>query len=274
VPIGALQLTLLELATDLDVSVRYDAEIVKVHRHRWGCSLQLADGPSLRAGLAIVTTGAGRALVDAPAFIVGGFRRLIGGVFIDSAEAGQWVRMELPVSGFRQPIRFTALYGGPIGTALIVDGPLSSSHSDRSLRSFFRLVAEHLKLDELAADPLIFRTQVSALTRRTIEGDGKAPVIIAGDAAQTGHVFTGQVGMFNLALGLRLAELLDGARTEIVQRAWADPALLNALERYDRRSDLVATVFRQSSAPHLERRGLGQWAEPIRIAPRDVRVNL
>jgi 2-polyprenyl-6-methoxyphenol hydroxylase-like FAD-dependent oxidoreductase len=256
VPIGRLQRALLERALAGGVAVRYGCDVTRLRRHARDVSLACADGSSVRAGVAIVATGAARAVVsslglasnDEPG------RRLIAGVFEATGEVGSLVRVELPVSGFARFPRCTMLqsaFDSDAGTALVVDARIAGGASDGQLHFCFDAIArEHgLAGTPYRVPPRIFTTSVTALARRVVAGDNRAPVVVAGDAAQTGHVFTGQSCFVNLELGLALVTELARARSAVVDRAVNAPALLHALARYESRSAVGADVLARASRP-------------------------
>jgi hypothetical protein len=84
--------------------------------------------------------------------------------------------------------------------------------------------------------------------------------VIAGDAAQTGHVFSGQTCFVNLALAMRLAEELRGARKAIADRKVNDPTLARALGRYNGQSEIGSAILAQNSARHYAAHQPGGWA--------------
>ena len=256
-PIGRLQRVLLARALASEVIVRYRCDVVRLRRHARAVSLVCGDGTSVRAMIAIIATGAGRALVapllghaeTAPP------QRLIAGVFAAQGEYGRWVRAALPVPGFRRPVRCTLLQPEPdadAGTALLVDTQVDSS--DAQLCYAYDVVARVHGLGtapDLVA-PQVFTTGASAMRRRFVAGDNRAPVVVAGDAAQTGHVFSGQTCFVNLALALTLAHELASARSAIADRLVNAPALHHALVRYERASAQGATLLAKASAPHAK----------------------
>jgi hypothetical protein len=145
---------------------------------------------------------------------------------------------------------------------LCTTGATGEPTSDEQLHSCFAAAARRHGLEgaPLQVEPQVFSTGITAVARRTISGDGRAPVVIAGDAAQTGHVFSGQTCFVNLALALGLCNRLSAARTAIVDRKVHAPALLHALARYEGQSEIGAAILARSSARHLAAHPAGAWA--------------
>ncbi len=254
VPIGRLQRTLLAIAQELGVEVLYGCDVRKLRRHARSVSLVCNDGTSLQAAAAIVATGAARALVTGEVR-EGPVQRLIGGVFAATAEQAGWTRVELPVPGLGHAARCTLLQtssASGAGTALLVDARCGALVTDRTLHRCFDEAARRHGLagTPMLSRPLVFATAVTAAKQRVLAGDGRAPVVVAGDAAQTGHVFTGQTCFVNVALGLELARQLGRARAALVERKVGAPALADALQRYDTASAEGAAVLARASEPH------------------------
>jgi hypothetical protein len=90
--------------------------------------------------------------------------------------------------------------------------------------------------------------------------DGRAPILVAGDAAQTGHVFSGQTCFVNLALALRLCEELRQAKRAVTDRKVNDPTLARAFGRYNAQSEIGAAILARSSARHYAAHQPGAWA--------------
>lgn len=287
VPIGRLQLALLELAERAGATVAYGCEVVKLRRHARMVSIACADGTTVQAAMAIIATGAARSLIatvssgaDAGArghrsggsgFAAAGLRtssdpqQLIGGVFAVGAEAGRWVRFELPVPGLPRPSRCTMLATGTdsaAGTAVLCTTGATDATTPEQLHACFDAAARHHGLagESFQVEPQVFTTGVSAVSRRTIAGDNRAPVVIAGDAAQTGHVFSGQTCFVNLALALGLCTRLSDARAALVDRKVNAPALLHALARYESQSEIGASILARASQRHTAVHPAGAWA--------------
>lgn len=265
VPIGRLQLHLLDQAERAGADVRYGCEVTRLRRHARFVSLTCADGTTETAAIAIVATGAARALTskllgtpitDAPD------QRLLAGVFAVSGEQATWLRVELPVAGLPHPVRCTMLQTPTAGTALLVDPQLGGEASPEQLHRCFDAAATSTGLAgaPYLAAPQVFVTAVSTVAKRSLAGDGRAPVVIAGDAAQTGHVFSGQTCFVNLALALGLCDQLASAKAALVDRTVAAPALLRALGRYDRQSEIGAAILAQASRRHAMAHAAGNWA--------------
>ena len=268
VPIGRLQQALLERALQHGARVAYGCDVERVRRHARFASLTCADGSSTRAALVIIATGAARSLattllrghcqVELPP------RKMIAGVFALGGPIARWIRVELPVAGFAQPTRATLLQTSveaDTGTALLVDTQLDAPTSEQ-LHHGFESAARAHGLDGVpfAVAPMVFETAVTAMARRTITGDGRAPVLIAGDAAQTGHVFTGQTCFVNIALALQLAAELRHARLALVDRKVTNARLLMALSRYETQSQIGASILARTSQRHYQAHHSGAWA--------------
>jgi 2-polyprenyl-6-methoxyphenol hydroxylase-like FAD-dependent oxidoreductase len=277
VPIGRLQQVLLERALHHGAIVRYGCEVTRVRRHARFASLQCvtpchpsvaaprgADGTSLRAALVVIATGAARSLalsllrgacaVELPE------QRIMGALFATGANEGRWIRVELPVPGLARLARATVLQTTDAGTGVLVSAP-GQPTPEQLARCFTVAAREHGLLGApLLVEPQIFATAVTAMARRTIAGDGRAPIVIAGDAAQTGHVFTGQTCFVNLALALRLIDLLRHARSAIVERTFGHAALLDALARYETQSQIGAAILARTSQRHYAPHRSGEWA--------------
>lgn len=267
VAIGRLQHAMIAEARRHGAIVRYGCDVTKLRRHAREVSLSCADGSVLRAGIAIVATGAARSLLDTAAVTHSPVKQLVGALFAVGADAARWVRAELPVAGFARPSRSTLLQsseGSGAGTGLLVETVVESdtrATPEQLHRCFDAAAAAHGLADApFTVRPQIFSTAVTAMRRRFVGGDGRAPIVIAGDAAQTGHVFTGQTCFVNLALGLSLAELLRHARTAIVERRVNAPALVHALARYQSQSEHGAALLAQTSRRHYTELPSGAWA--------------
>ena len=268
VPIGRLQQALLERALQHGARVVYDCDVERVRRHARFASLTCTDGSSTRAALVIIATGAARSLattllrghcqVELPA------RKMIAGVFAMGGPLARWIRVELPVAGFAQPARATLLQTPEetdTGTALLVDTQVETP-TEEQLHHGFEAAArvQGLAGVPFTVPPMVFETAVTAMARRTITGDGRAPVIVAGDAAQTGHVFTGQTCFINIALALQLASELRHARLALVDRKITNARLLMALARYETQSQIGASILARTSRRHYEAHHSGAWA--------------
>jgi 2-polyprenyl-6-methoxyphenol hydroxylase-like FAD-dependent oxidoreductase len=267
VPIGRLQLALLEQAQRHGATVVYDCEVTRLRRHARMVSLQCAGGTTARAAMVVIATGAARSLIatELRGLAAGDPQRLIGGVFAVGADAGRWVRVELPVPGVTKASRCTLLAcdeASSAGTAVLVTTGANTETTDEQLHTCFAAAARQHGLEgaPFQVEPQVFTTGITAVSRRTIAGDGRAPVVIAGDAAQTGHVFSGQTCFVNLALALGLCNRLSGARTAIVDRKVNAPALSHALARYEGQSEIGAAILARASQRHLAAHPAGAWA--------------
>jgi 2-polyprenyl-6-methoxyphenol hydroxylase-like FAD-dependent oxidoreductase len=268
VPIGRLQHALLDRAAKAGADVQYGCDVTRLRRHARAVSLQCADGTTARAAIAVIATGAARPLIstllrerDSSTIE----QRLIAGVFAVSGNRGRWVRVELPVPGFVRPVRCTLLQTpaeSDAGTAMLVDTQLEGRPTDEQLHRCFAGVAQALDLDgaPYLVEPQVFTTSASAVSQHVIAGDGRAPVLIAGDAAQTGHVFSGQTCFVNVALALGLCDQLRRARAPLVDREVHAPALLAALARYTEQSEIGAAILAQASKRHTAAHAPGAWA--------------
>ncbi|MBL0214824.1 MAG: hypothetical protein IPQ07_13185 [Myxococcales bacterium] len=269
VPIGRLQQALLARALVHGATVAYGCEVTRLRRHARSVSLQCADGTTARAAMAVIATGAARPLIatilrDATP-IEGVQRRLIGALFATGAKRGQWIRVELPVRGFDEPVRCTVLQTpeeSGAGTALLVDPRIAGTPSLERLHQGFATAAQAHGLAgaPCIVPPMVFTTAATTLPHRFIGGDGRAPIVIAGDAAQTGHVFSGQTCFINVALALGLADQLREARGAIVDRVVNAPELLHALQRYDAQSAIGASILARASHRHTTGHRAGAWA--------------
>jgi 2-polyprenyl-6-methoxyphenol hydroxylase-like FAD-dependent oxidoreductase len=254
VPIGRLQQALLTIAERYGAIVAYGLEVTKLRRHQIEVSIACANGEHARGRLAIIATGAARSLVGAlhSDVLETPRRRLIAGVFDASDKLARWVRAEIPVAGLAETTRCTLLQTSiesKAGAAMLVD-PRVTAPTAEQLEESFALAARAYGLTgaPFLAPPRSFPTAVTALTRRYLAGDNRAPVAIAGDAAQTGHVFSGQTCFVNLALALRLAELLRAHTVTI------------ALARYDAESEDGARILANASTRHFAAHPPGAWA--------------
>ena len=265
VPIGRLQEALRARAEALGVTTRYACHVTRLRRHARFVSITCADGASARAAIAIVATGAARSLVDT----LRGFgaaaqtaaARMIAGLFAANADRGRWVRVELPVPGFAQAARCTMLQTTSAGTALLVDPQLANA-TPAEMQQHFDAAARVHGLEEAPCivKPQVFSTALATMPTRFVGLDGRAPVLVAGDAAQTGHVFSGQTCFVNLALALRLCEELRHAKRALVDRKVNDATVARALGRYDAQSEIGAAILARSSARHYAAHQPGAWA--------------
>jgi hypothetical protein len=216
--------------------------------------------------IAIVATGAARPLIDT----LRGFSdveqtasaRMIAGLFAAKADRGRWVRVELPVAGFAAPSRCTMLQTTSAGTALLVDPQLASNATAEEMQHHYDETARVLGLEgaPCIVKPQIFPTALTTMHTRFIGLDGRAPILVAGDAAQTGHVFSGQTCFVNLALALRLCEELRHAKRALAARKVTDASLARALGRYNAQSEIGAAILARSSARHYAAHQPGAWA--------------
>jgi len=268
IPIGRLQAALLARARTSGADVVYGCEVTRLRRHAREVSLVCASGVSIVAGLAIIATGAGRSSITS---ILRGLDaapvapRLIAGVLSVGGDRGRWVRAEVPSATGTPPLRCTLLQtasASGAGTALLVDPQLAATAGEEQLLGCFEQAARALGVAgaPYRVAPLVFATGVTTATRRFVAGDNRAPVVIAGDAAQTGHVFSGQTCFVNVALALGLAEQLARARRAITERAVSSPSLARALATYERQSEAGAALLALASRRHHQRHAPGAWA--------------
>ncbi|MGE0403518.1 MAG: FAD-dependent monooxygenase [Kofleriaceae bacterium] len=262
VPIGRLQQTLLERALAHGAVVHYGCEVTRVRRHARFASLTCADGTSARAAMVIIATGAARPLIDSVLPKSGGaegqVQRLIAGMF-DTAQKrtrGQWIRVELPVRGYAQAARCTILQTpteAKAGTAVLVAPQVNGLPTEEQLQECYDAAAHAYGLvgQRPVVAPMVFDTSVTTMAKRYAAGDGRAPVVIAGDAAQTGHVFSGQTCFVNIALALELGEQLRNAKTV---------GLVRALAHYDGQSEIGAAILARISQRHYNKHRAGAWA--------------
>jgi 2-polyprenyl-6-methoxyphenol hydroxylase-like FAD-dependent oxidoreductase len=268
VPIAKLQASLLARAQALGAEVLYECDVVRLRRHAREVSLLCQGGDSVRATMAIVATGAARPLIAnllrEPASVLPE-HKLIAGVFAVGGDRGRWVRVEVPVAGHLEAVRCTLLqtptHSGS-GTAVLIDPRLGSTASDDQLRACFDGAVRELGLEgaPYLHEPAVFTSTVSEVPRRLIGGDNRAPVVIAGDAAQTGHVFSGQTCFINVALALGLCEGLRKAKRAITEHAIEAPQLARAFSTYASESATGAWLLAQASARHTTRHAPGAWA--------------
>jgi 2-polyprenyl-6-methoxyphenol hydroxylase-like FAD-dependent oxidoreductase len=266
VPIGRLQEALLHRAAASRVTTRYGCHVTRLRRHARYVSIACEDGTTMRAAIAIVATGAARPLIST----VRGFgdveqaasARMIAGLFDVDAEHGRWVRVELPVSADAPPARCTLLQTTSAGTALLVDPQLPANAVPEQVHHHYDAAARALGLAGASSlfAPQIFSTALATVKTRFVGLDGRAPILVAGDAAQTGHVFSGQTCFVNLALALRMCDELRHAKRAITERKVNDPTLVRALGRYNAQSQLGAQILARSSARHYAAHGPGAWA--------------
>lgn len=271
VPIGRLQQTLLERALAHGAVVHYGCDVTRVRRHARFASLTCADGTSVRAAMIIIATGAARPLIDtvvpSSGAAQGQAQRLVAGMF-DTAEKrtrGQWIRVELPVRGYAQAARCTILQTpteAKAGTAVLVAPQVTGLPTEEQLLECFAAAAHAYGLagERSVVPPMMFDTSVTTLTKRFVAGDGRAPVVVAGDAAQTGHVFSGQTCFVNLALALGLGEQLRAAHRAVKERRVNDDGLVHALAQYDHQSEIGAAILARISQRHYTKHRAGAWA--------------
>lgn len=269
VPIGRLQQALLARAELHGATVAYGCEVTRLRRHARSVSLQCADGTTARAAMVVVATGAARPLIASMVrgvtLVEGVNRRLIAGLFATAGKHGTWTRQELPIPGFSEPVRCTVLQTpeeAGAGTALLVDPRIGGTPSVERLHQGFATAARAHGLADAPAllAPMVFTTSATALSRRFLGGDGRAPIVIAGDAAQTGHVFSGQTCFVNVALALGLADQLRTARAALLDRRVNAPELLAALAAYDAQSAAGAGILARNSLRHTTAHPAGAWA--------------
>jgi 2-polyprenyl-6-methoxyphenol hydroxylase-like FAD-dependent oxidoreductase len=266
VPIGRLQEALLERADQARVTTRYGCNVTRLRRHARHVSITCADGSSARATLAIVATGAARPLISTLRGLGdvenAASARMIAGLFAANSDRGRWVRVELPVPGYAQPSRCTMLQTTSAGTALLVDPQLAANATPEQMQQHYDAAARVHGLEgaPCLVKPQIFSTALSTMHTRFLGLDGRAPILVAGDAAQTGHVFSGQTCFVNLALALRLCEELRHAKRAITERKVNDSALARALGRYNAQSEIGAAILARSSARHYAAHQPGAWA--------------
>jgi 2-polyprenyl-6-methoxyphenol hydroxylase-like FAD-dependent oxidoreductase len=258
VPIGRLQQALLAVAQAHGATVVYGCEAVKLRRHATAVSLACVDGSSVHGSLAIIATGAARSLIGSLRAAETPRRQLIAGVFAVGAKRARWVRVELPVGDSaraRCTLLQTALES-KAGTAMLVE-----SAPDVLGDAFDTAARVHgLAGAPFLVEPRMFLTAVSAMSKRFVAGDNRGAVVIAGDAAQTGHVFSGQTCFINLALALSLCARLVAVRAAIVESQVMNAALLDALARYDVESQHGAQLLAAASTRHTDMLAPGAWA--------------
>ena len=266
VPIGRLQEALLERAGGLRVTTRYSCNVTRLRRHSRYVSITCADGSTARAAIAIVATGAARSLIGTlrgfGVAVETAVAPMIAGLFRANADRGRWVRVELPVPGYAQTARCTLLQTTSAGTALLVDPRLSATATPAQMQQHFD---EAARVHGLAGAPCIvkpqiFSTALSIMHTRFVGLDGRAPILVAGDAAQTGHVFSGQTCFVNIALALGLCKELRDAKRALADRKVNDPTVARALGRYNAQSELGAAILARSSARHYSAHQPGAWA--------------
>jgi 2-polyprenyl-6-methoxyphenol hydroxylase-like FAD-dependent oxidoreductase len=271
VPIGRLQQTLLERALAHGAVVHYGCDVTRVRRHARFASLTCADQTSARAAMIIIATGAARPLINSVLPSNGGVegrvQRLIAGMF-DTAEQrtrGQWIRVELPVRGYTQAARCTILQTpteAKAGTAVLVAPQVTGTPTEEQLQECYDAAAHAYGLagQRPVAAPMTFDTSVTTMSKRYAAGDGRAPVVIAGDAAQTGHVFSGQTAFVNIALALGLGERLTTVQDAVKERNVNHEGLVNALAHYDGQSEIGSAILARISQRHYNLHRAGAWA--------------
>ena len=259
VPIGRLEAALAAQARAAGATLVYGQDVVRLRRHAREVSLATADGTTATAAISIIATGARRALVDVVrgAKVPAPTRKLVAGVLATGGDVARLVRAELP--RLRVTLLETPLASG-FGSALLVDPQRDATDAD--LLGDFAEAAHVLGLDGATykVAPRVFATGATVIARRFAAGDGRAPVIVAGDAAQTGHVFSGQTCFVNLALALDLASELAAAHTAVRARAVGAPALLGALAKHANRADTGAALLATASVRHQTAQAPGTWA--------------
>jgi hypothetical protein len=199
--------------------------------------------------------------------VEGRVQRLIAGMF-DTAEQrtrGQWIRVELPVRGYTQAARCTILQTpteAKAGTAVLVAPQVTGTPTDEQLQECYDAAARTYGLagQRPVAAPMVFDTSVTTMTKRYAAGDGRAPVVIAGDAAQTGHVFSGQTAFVNIALALGLGEQLRTEKIAVKERHVNHEGLVRALAHYDGQSEIGAAILARISQRHYNMHRAGAWA--------------
>jgi 2-polyprenyl-6-methoxyphenol hydroxylase-like FAD-dependent oxidoreductase len=185
---------------------------------------------------------------------------MIGAVFATARHRARWLRAELMVQGFVRPVRCTLLQTPEAGTGLLVDPQVECPTPSQLTRCFAAVARVHGLGGDYLVEPQPFVTAVTSAGRRFVAGDGRAPVVLAGDAAQTGHVFTGQTCFVNIALARVLAEALWDARAPILERRPNASLLLASLLRYKRASMHGEQLLAAASARHLTPEVPGSWA--------------
>lgn len=148
------------------------------------------------------------------------------------------------------------------GTALLVDPQLAQNATPEQMQQHYDAAARVLGLEgaPCIVKPQIFSTALTTMHTRFIGLDGRAPILVAGDAAQTGHVFSGQTCFVNLALALRLCEELRHAKRALAERKINDASITRALGRYNAQSEIGAAILARSSARHYAAHQPGAWA--------------
>ena len=262
VPIGRLQQALLARALELGATVVYGCDVTRLRRHAHDVSIGCADGSYQRAALAVIATGASRSLANVVqvARPTTDGATMIGAVFATARHRARWLRAELMVQGFVRPVRCTLLQTPDAGTALLVDPQVEHPTPSQLTRCFAAVARVHGLGGDYLVEPQPFVTAVTSAPRRFVAGDGRAPVVLAGDAAQTGHVFTGQTCFVNIALARVLAEALWDARAPILERRPNASLLLASLLRYKRASVHGEQLLATASQRHLAPEAPGRWA--------------
>lgn len=250
IPIGALQQALLARAQHHGAEVRYRRSVTRVLRHARAASVRLDGGAPVRAKLVVIATGAARSLVGVEPNAAT-TRQMIGGVFDVTGDYGRWLRLEVPVRGYRAPVRCTMLqtdHESGAGTALLVDAPKGVDPTTTQLQRFFVEAANECGLsgnDYLVA-PQPFGTAVTSVDRRVISDDNRAPVVIVGDAAQTGHVFSGMNCFVNLSLAIELCRLLEKRSGDL-----RPSTVRERLSSYEIQSRIGAGILHEVSQEHV-----------------------
>jgi hypothetical protein len=242
--------------------------VCALRRHQHGVSIQLEAQQPVRAAMVVVATGANGAV----GALFGGLPRLgnapaqllMGGILATGGEVGRWARFEMPTPFANGPARCTLLQtptSTGVGTALLVHTKTSNRRAPLTLRRCFDAAARAQGLGEVgfAVKPQLFSTAVASLRTRVVGGDGRAPIVVAGDAAQTGHVFSGSTCFVNLALALSLCDELRGVLTAFGRSSTA-PEVTAALARYDQTSELGARLLAEGSRRHTAVMRPGAWA--------------
>lgn len=260
IAIERLQAALAAEARARGVEFRYNAEVSRVRRHARCSSVDAGEG-SVRGRLVCLATGAAGHLVPpalARAERSGPASKLIAGVIDRRVDRGRWMRTELDTAGGR--LRCVLLGSITAGVALLVEAPDVHHPSVRQLERCFRIARRHHGLDgaRYAIRPQVFETGARALVRRVIAGDNRAPMLIAGDAAQSGHVFSGLTCFVNVAIADRLGGLLTPALEALAEGRVNDPRIAELGAAYETLARVGARELEVAS--RRSDRTAGGWA--------------
>jgi len=103
----------------------------------------------------------------------------------------------------------------------------------------------------MLVEPRTFATQVASARARVLARDNRAPLVVVGDAAQTGHVFTGLNCFVNMWLARDFTGSMRGAAACAISGGnFGSRELLSVLERYETQADRGARVLEEASKSH------------------------